>query len=80
MRVPRQRQRDAVWHPRENIGFVREQDHRRIVGDLRERACQIVDADEAAAAERKRDLVTKARQPKTMGAVLQADGCVLVNR
>ena len=38
MRVARQREGDAVRNTREDVGLVRKQNDRRVVGDLGERA------------------------------------------
>ena len=45
MGVPGELQRHALGHPARDIGLVREQDDRRIVGDLGKRGTEIVDAD-----------------------------------
>src|SRR3954452_18574481 len=51
MGVAGQLQSDARGHPRRDIGLMREQDDRRIVGDLGERRVEIVGAEAPRAPE-----------------------------
>ena len=61
-----------VGHLRENIGLVHQQ-HDRIVGvDARQRPGQIVDAAEAAMAERMGELVAEAGQPERVAGLAAA--------
>ena len=61
-------QRDARRHAHRDVGLVRQQDERRIVGDLRKRRAEIVDADAPHRAETPRrhigELIAEAGQPE----------------
>ena len=66
-----ERERHALRHVEENIGLVRQQDHRIVGGDLRERAGQIVHAAEAAGADAMRDLVAETGEPEALARLAE---------
>ena len=80
MGMPRQRQRHALRHAREDVGFVRHQDRRRIVRDLGERAGEIVDADLAPAGDMEGELVAEPEKPERAAVLDQPRGIVLEQR
>ena len=85
MGVAGQRERHALGHMGENVGLVRQQDHRRVVRHLGQRAGQIVDALEAAPgllapAADQGQLVAEAGQPEGMPILGETHRVVLVDR
>src|SRR3954451_13261897 len=81
MGVAGQLQSDARGHPRRDIGFMREQDHRCIVADLRERSGEIVDTEARHASEapsrQVRELIAEAGEPERAAVLGEAHGVVL---
>ena len=75
---------DAVRHCREDVGLVGQQDDGRIVGDLGQRAGQVVDtfehAPRALAPGDEGDLVAEAGEPEGVAVLADAGGVVLVDR
>ena len=69
-------QRDARGHAPRDVGLMRHQDHRRIVGDLRQRRAEIVDADALERPEAARrhigQLVAETGQPERMAVLGQS--------
>ena len=85
MRVPRERERDAGRHAREDVGLVRQQDHGGVVRDLGQRAVEIVHALERAPGAlaptvEEGHLVAEAREPERAAVVGQTHDVVLVDR
>ncbi len=74
MGVPGQLQRDTPWHAPGDIGLVRQQDDRRIVGDLCERRAEIVDADAVHRPEAPRrkigELIAEAGEPERLAVLV----------
>ena len=66
MRVTRERQRDAIRDPREDVRLMGEQNDGIGAGDLRERRRQVVDTTEAAGRETMGDLVAETGEPETL--------------
>ena len=76
MGMPGELQRDARRHAQRDVGLVRHQDDRRIVGDFRKRRAEIVDADALERPEAPRrhigELIAEAGQPERMAVLGEA--------
>ena len=84
MGMPGELQRDPRRHAHRNVGLVRQQDDRRVVGYLRERRGEIVDADAPHRPEAPRrqigQLIAEPGEPERAAVLGQAPGIVFVNR
>ena len=77
-------QRHPRRHALGDVGLMRQQNDRRVIGDLRQRRAEIVDADAPHRPETARreigQLIAKAGQPERTPVLGQALGVVVVNR